>query len=137
MKRKAYETLLLQRLTKINVEEDFMDAGVKNTYNLLKNYQPLYSKELVYKQKMLELISFCDDCFWRSCRVGHFTASVFLLNKELTHVLLMHHAKLDRWSQPGGHCDGNPDVINVAMKEAREESGINDIRPLSLKIFDR
>jgi hypothetical protein len=58
---------------------------------LLNNYQPSYQKEILYKQNMLDLFAACKDCFFRSCRVGHFTASAFLLNKELTHVLLMHH----------------------------------------------
>ena len=86
-----------------------MKNGIRNIYALLKNYQPLYAKELIYKQMMLELISF---------------------------VLLMHHTKLDKWFQLGGHCDGDPDVINVAIKEASEESGIKNIKPLSLEIFD-
>lgn len=113
-----------------------MKIGAKKTYDLLKNYQPLYQEELVFKHKMLELISTCEDCFFRSCRVGHFTASAFLLNNDLTGVLLMHHTKLDKWMQLGGHCDGDSDVMNVAIKEAREESGINDIRSLSSEIFD-
>lgn len=79
----------------------------KKTYNLLKNYHPTHEKEMICKQEMLNFISTCEDCFERRCRVGHFTASAFLLNKELTHVLLMHHAKLDKWMQLGGHCDGN------------------------------
>ncbi len=113
-----------------------MNIGAKKTYDLVKNYQPFYPIELIVKQNMLELIATCEDCFARSCRVGHFTASAFLLNKELTHVLLMHHTKLDKWMQLGGHCDGDADILNVAIKEAREESGINEIKPLSPEIFD-
>lgn len=113
-----------------------MNSKHKKTYDLIENYQPLYQKELIFKEKMLELIYTCEDCFLRSCRVGHFTASAFLMNKELTHVLLMHHTKLDKWMQLGGHCDGDSDILNVAIKEAQEESGINEIKPLSAEIFD-
>jgi 8-oxo-dGTP pyrophosphatase MutT (NUDIX family) len=48
----------------------------------------------------------------------------------------MHHAKLDRWLQLGGHCDGDVDVLAVAIKEAQEESGIIGIKPVSPEIFD-
>ena len=113
-----------------------MQENTKKTYDLLKAYQPSCQKELVYKQSMLDLISACEDCFLRSCRVGHFTASAFLLNQQKTHVLLMHHTKLDKWMQLGGHCDGDSDVLAVAIKEAQEESGINEIVPLNSEIFD-
>jgi 8-oxo-dGTP pyrophosphatase MutT (NUDIX family) len=50
-------------------------------------------------------------------------------------VLLIHHFKLDKWFQPGGHCDGDCDVLAVAMKEASEETG-QMVRPVSKFIFD-
>ena len=48
----------------------------------------------------------------------------------------MHHKKLNRWLQPGGHCDGDADVLQVAIKEAQEETGIKNITPISRDIFD-
>lgn len=113
-----------------------MERNFFSTYQLIKNYKSNYIEELVYKEKMLELIDTCDDCFLRQCRVGHFTASAFLLNKNMTHVCLMHHTKLDKWLQLGGHCDGDPDILNVSIKEASEESGIKNIKPLTSDIFD-
>ena len=103
---------------------------------MLERYDPLYKEELFVKEKMLDLLRNCDDCFLRSCKVGHFTSSAFLLNKNMTHICLMHHRKFDKWMQLGGHCDGDTDVLNVAIKEAREESGIKHIRPVSRDIFD-
>lgn len=85
---------------------------------------------------MLELLDTCDNCFKRSNKVGHFTASAFILNKAKTHVLLMHHAKLNIWVQPGGHCDGDQDVSSVAIKEAEEETGIKGLKFLMPEIFD-
>jgi len=113
-----------------------MKSSEKLARSLLERYKPSYSEELVYKKKMLEFMSSYEDCFLRSCRAGHFTASAFLLNKEKSHALLMHHTKLDKWMQLGGHCDGDADLLNVAIKEAREESGIHSIKPVSLEIFD-
>ena len=49
---------------------------------------------------------------------------------------MTHHRKLGRWLQPGGHADGEADIANVALREAMEESGINDISALSDQIFD-
>ena len=55
-----------------------------------------------------------------------------------TAVLLMHHRKLDRWLQPGGHADGDTDMRLVALKECAEETGVSleSIRLLGDGIFD-
>lgn len=106
------------------------------THQLLTDYSSPYPEEHVYKKEMLQFLDMCPDCFFRSCRVGHFTASAFLLNPEKTHALLLHHAKLDKWMQLGGHCDGDPDVLGVAIKEAQEESGIQKIRAIRPTVFD-
>lgn len=113
-----------------------MKPAHKKTYDLLKAYSSSYLEEKIYQEKMLQLLETCDDCFLRRCRVGHFTASAVVLNTQKTHVLLMHHTKLDKWMQLGGHCDGDPDVLAVSIKEAQEESGIKAIVPLSAEIFD-
>jgi len=103
---------------------------------LLENYWPTHIEEQVAKRQMLEFLDACKDCFERSCRIGHFTASSWLTNADCTKVLLTHHKKLDRWLQLGGHCDGDANVMRVAIKEAREESGIDRIVPLQEDIFD-
>ena len=113
-----------------------MRSDFLKTYQMIEKYETADPNELVFKEKMLEFISACDDCFLRSCAVGHFTSSAFLLNKDKSHVCLMHHAKLNKWMQLGGHCDGDWDILNVAIKEAREESGIKNIKPIKYDIFD-
>lgn len=75
-------------------------------------------------------------CFERSLEIGHITGSAWIVDLEKTHVLLTHHRKLDRWLQLGGHADGDPDILNVAWREAREESGLENIKPLSDHIYD-
>ena len=74
--------------------------------------------------------------FDRSLAEGHVTASCWLINRSQTHVLLTHHRKLNNWIQPGGHADGECDLVKVALTEAYEESGIEKIRVLSRNIFD-
>lgn len=102
---------------------------------LLKNYQGL-PEEQIYKQQILDFVQKNVYCFERSLEIGHVTASSWLINSDNTRAFLMHHTKLDIWVQPGGHCDGNPNVLEVAVKEAQEESGIQDIEPISSEIYD-
>lgn len=102
----------------------------------LQQYCPVASEEILFKERILEFIKQYENCFERSLEIGHITASTWLLNKDKSKALLMHHTKLDKWFQLGGHCDGDPDTLNVAIKEAIEESGIQNIAPLSEKIFD-
>ncbi len=104
--------------------------------NLLQNYSPMAPEELVYKKQMLEFINEHDNCFERSLEIGHITGSCWLLSKDASKALLLHHTKLDRWFQLGGHCDGDSDVLAVALKEAQEESGIMGIESISTEIFD-
>jgi len=109
-----------------------------NKYNLVKMLQEYIpsDEELLFKDQLLSFIEQNDDCFERSLDEGHITASAWLTNKDNTKALLMHHLKLDRWFQLGGHCDGDPDILGVAIKEAQEESGIENITSVNNKIFD-
>jgi 8-oxo-dGTP pyrophosphatase MutT (NUDIX family) len=75
------------------------------------------------------------DCFERSLLEGHVTGSAWIIDPRGTHVLLIHHVKLNRWLQPGGHCDGDADVLAVAIREAWEETGLT-VRPVRTAIFD-
>lgn len=76
------------------------------------------------------------DCFERSLAIGHITGSAFIINHDKTHVLLTHHKKLNRWLQLGGHADGDSNILRVSLREAREESGLKDVRSLSDAIYD-
>jgi len=108
----------------------------QNLKNLLLQYTPQYTEEINAKSQMLAFLEQYPDCFERSCKPGHFTASSWLLSHDLSKVLLMHHAKLDMWLQLGGHCDGDHDVKRVSLKEAEEESGLINIEFLRSEIFD-
>jgi 8-oxo-dGTP pyrophosphatase MutT (NUDIX family) len=68
------------------------------------------------------------NAFERSNATGHFTGSAWLVSADGARVLLMHHRKLDRWLQPGGHADGDTDLARVALREAQEETGVIDLR---------
>jgi 8-oxo-dGTP pyrophosphatase MutT (NUDIX family) len=76
------------------------------------------------------------DCLLRSCVPGHLTGSAWIVNADRTRTLLTHHHKLDKWLQLGGHADGDGDLLAVALREAREESGLTWLRAVSAEIFD-
>jgi 8-oxo-dGTP pyrophosphatase MutT (NUDIX family) len=103
---------------------------------LLQNHQPSTQEETQFKQQMIEFVNQNPDCFERSLLIGHITGSAWIVDKSRQYTLLTHHRKLDKWFQTGGHCDGDSDVLNVAMKEALEETGLIDIQVVSSNIFD-
>lgn len=68
------------------------------------------------------------DCFERSLLTGHVTGSAWVVSPDRQQTLLIHHRKLNRWLQPGGHADGDPNVAAVALREAREETGLTSLQ---------
>jgi 8-oxo-dGTP pyrophosphatase MutT (NUDIX family) len=104
--------------------------------NKLHRYRPLDAQERDMYETLLRFVETERDCFERSLRIGHVTGSAWIVNPGGTRALLTHHRKLDRWLQLGGHADGDPDILAVALREAREESGLSGIRPLSESVFD-
>ena len=77
-----------------------------------------------------------SDCFERGLQCGHITGSALVLDSSWQRVLLTHHRKLNKWLQPGGHADGDANVMQVAMREAQEETGLALIRPLRRVLLD-
>jgi len=103
--------------------------------NLLCRYHTGDTAERLMVGRCIAFVGNSPDCFERSLSEGHVTASGWIVNHDISHVLLIHHLKLDRWMQPGGHCDGDPDVLAVAIKETLEETGLQT-KPVSYEIFD-
>lgn len=102
---------------------------------LLRAHRSGDELEQTMLQNTIQFIEQHPDCFERSLLVAHVTGSAWIMNREGTHTLMMHHKKLDKWFQPGGHCDGDPDVMAVAAKEALEETGVT-VEPVSTAVFD-
>eukprot|EP00903_Cladosiphon_okamuranus_P018924 g17406.t1 len=80
------------------------------------------------RAQILNFVAAHDDALYRSCLEGHLTGSALVFDHKRERTLLMLHAKLGLWLQPGGHADGEGHLGSVALKEATEETGIEGLR---------
>jgi 8-oxo-dGTP pyrophosphatase MutT (NUDIX family) len=107
---------------------------------LLERYRTPFMEEAAMVERTRRFVRAHVNCFDRNPgpEPGHVTASSWVVNPARSHVLMLHHRKLDRWLQPGGHADGLTDVLHAALKETEEETGAEPgrIRILSPEIFD-
>ena len=103
---------------------------------LLRRYSPTVADRAPVVKQILSFVESEPECAERSHQFGHLTGSAWIVNPARTKALLLHHSKLNRWMQPGGHADGELDLLSVALKEAREESGLPRIEPISREVFD-
>lgn len=102
----------------------------------IENYQTHFEEEALFVPRFLSLLRNFPDCFHRKQTTGHLTASAWIESKCGGKVLLLHHAKLCKWLQPGGHADGDENLLNVAQKEAEEETGLTSLQFVHRTIFD-
>ena len=102
----------------------------------LDAYAPADRREVEMRDRLRAFVATNRDCFERTNLAGHVTGSAWIVDAGRTAVVLLHHRKLDRWLQPGGHADGDGDVRRVALREAMEETGLVDLVPASARIFD-
>ncbi len=101
----------------------------------LKNYSTKYSEELVYVARFIELLQH-PDAYQRHHLPGHITGSAWIVDPEHTAALFVHHAKLNKWLQPGGHSDGDENTLAVALREAQEETGVMNFEIPDQSFFD-
>ncbi len=98
-------------------------------------YTAFDRNEETMRGRMLSFVRENESCFRRELLEGHVTGSCWVVTPAKEKVLLIHHVKLNKWLQPGGHCDGNENVFEVAVTELREETGITEFNALPV-IFD-
>jgi 8-oxo-dGTP pyrophosphatase MutT (NUDIX family) len=103
---------------------------------LLKDYEPDDLDEQKSKDRILSFVYNSDNFISRENAVGHITGAAWIVSKDRKKVLLTHHKKLDMWLQLGGHVDSDEHILETALREAREESGLTTLKCLSDKIFD-
>jgi 8-oxo-dGTP pyrophosphatase MutT (NUDIX family) len=114
-----------------------MDAPRQALHDALLAHVPADDAERRDRDAIAELVATTDRCFDRTLyEPGHVTGSAFVVDASSGCVLLHHHRRLGRWLQLGGHDEGEHDPLATALREAREESGLLDLRPLSTAILD-
>lgn len=98
---------------------------------LLERYRERLPDDRARADSILEFVRGTPHCFERANTAGHITASAWIVSPDRSQYLLTHHRKLGRWLQLGGHADGDPDPLAVALREAREESGMLAFEPFT------
>lgn len=94
----------------------------------LSGWRPVDAAQESLRHAFLGFLAAREDTCRRECAAGHITASAVLLDADAEHVLLTLHPRVGRWLQLGGHCEpGDETLAAAALREAREESGIEDL----------
>lgn len=101
----------------------------------IEKYQPYNEQEEKDKQTMLKYIDTFDDVLTRNNEFGHFTASSWVVNKEKTKVLMIYHNIYKSWAWTGGHADGESNLLETAIRELKEETGVENVKLLNDDIF--
>ncbi|EHQ91699.1 NUDIX hydrolase [Desulfosporosinus youngiae] len=101
----------------------------------IKRYAPYNEQEEKDKAVFLKCLEIFEDVLTRKNVIAHLTSSAFVVNKRRDRVLVIHHNIYNSWSWTGGHADGDEDLQAVAIKELKEETGVNHIHLLTPGIF--
>ena len=96
----------------------------------IADYTPTCEQEDRDQKLILAFMDANPDCLTRNNPVAHMTASAWVVNPARDKVLMVYHNIYDSWSWTGGHADGEADLRAVAYREAREETGIEMLKPL-------
>ncbi len=109
----------------------------KHVLEELARYVPGDEAEAASLAKIRDLLTRAPDPFTRK-QTEHITASAVVARPDGSAFLLVHHRRLDRWLQPGGHIEPEDEsTLAAALREAREETGIASFRaPLGDRILD-
>jgi len=104
---------------------------------IICDYSTDYAEEKIFLNQISKFVERVKFPCSRETLEGHITASAWIINKEKDSVLLIHHNKLNRWFQPGGHIENiDTSVLHACEREAIEETGIKELNLLSSQIFD-
>lgn len=98
------------------------------------SYAPGCEQEEIDRQVMLSALAKGESLLTRDNLIMHFTASAWIVNPARTKVLMVYHNIYDSWSWTGGHADGEGDLLGVALREAREETGAR-VRAVSPQVY--
>lgn len=105
---------------------------------LLNRHSTRFMDEAAFIARTEDFVRAHEDCFHCDLWPGHVTGSAWVVSPTLSQVLLLHHRKHDQWFQPGGHADGDADILRVALRETSEETGLDSshVRLVDGEVFD-
>ena len=101
----------------------------------IEKYIPYHEQEKKDKEMLLYCIHEFDDVLTRKNLIVHITSSAFIINETRDKTLMVHHNIYNSWSWTGGHADGEKNLLAVAIREAKEETGVKNIEPMTTAIF--
>lgn len=106
-----------------------------NLTQQLTQYCPWNEQEEADRRELLRRLESGEDLYTRSNAAAHLTASAWVVSPDRQQVLMAYHNLYDSWAWLGGHADGERDLLAVALREVREESGLTDVRPITEDIY--
>ena len=98
-------------------------------------YRPWNEQEERDCAELLRRLHSGEELYSRDNAAAHLTASAWVVSLDRSQVLMAYHKLYDSWAWLGGHADGDRDLLAVALREVREESGLRDVRPVSEQIY--
>ena len=102
----------------------------------IKNFTPINEQEANDRSIVLDFIErHPETVLTRENQVAHLTSSGLVVNAKMDKILMVHHNIYKTWTWTGGHADGNEDLLEVAVQEAMEETGVNSIKPFSKEVI--
>ncbi|MBR1457147.1 MAG: NUDIX hydrolase [Oscillospiraceae bacterium] len=104
-------------------------------YEAIAAYTPWNEQEARDRELILAYLAAHEDAFLRSDLPAHVTASAWVVNPARDKVLMAFHKLYGSWAWIGGHADGDTDLLAVALRELREETGVAHARPVSTEIY--
>ncbi|PJJ27861.1 NUDIX hydrolase [Lacrimispora celerecrescens] len=101
----------------------------------VEDFLPYNEQEERDKEMLLQYLSSGESIFSRESLGAHMSASAWVVNRSHDKVLMAYHNIYDSWAWTGGHADGEMNLLQVAVREAMEETGIRTVRPVTEDIF--
>jgi len=101
----------------------------------IKEYVPYNEQEMKDKDLILKCISNFPDILTRGNTIAHITSSGYIVNKTRDKVLMIYHNIYNSWAWTGGHADGDSNLLNVAIREACEETGLKKVKAVNDEIL--